>query len=386
MEVVVIGAGAAGLGTAAELRRRGVPAVVLERGTGAGAAWRGRYDGLRLHTIRSLSAPTRSPFPRSEGRWVARDGVVRHLERYAAENELEIRTGTAVTRLDRTGRRWRIGTSAGEVDAAVAVVATGHSNVPFFPDWPGRSSFGGELVHSADFANAEPYRGRDVLVVGSGNSGAEIATNLAEGGAARVRLSVRTPPQIVRRDRMGIPAQVLGLALGKLPVRAGDSIGRTLRTLTIPDLSEHGLPRPTVGPATHFRMTGHIPILDIGFVDAVLERRIEVVSGVRALRSDGVLLEDGSVIRPDAVISATGFEPGLEPLVGHLGVLDARGRPLVHNAVTHPAAPGLHFVGFRIVLGGALREARRAARETARAISLSRSSARSPRAARRRQA
>ena len=81
------------------------------------------------------------------------------------------------------------------------------------------------------------------------------------------------------------------------------------------------------------------------------------------------MLADGSVVRPDAVIAATGFEPGLEPLVGHLGVIDARGRPVVHNEQTDPRAPGLHFVGYRL---GARRRPPRGsprARATARAIS-----------------
>jgi putative flavoprotein involved in K+ transport len=374
VRVVLIGAGAAGLGTAAELRRRGIPAVVLERGDDVAAAWRERYDSLRLHTVRSLSGLPRKPIPRDEGRWVSRNGVVRYLERYAAENALDIRTGTAVTRLGLANGGWRVSTTNGELAADAVVVATGYSNVPLLPEWPGRSTFAGELIHSADYRSAEAFRGRDVLVVGSGNSGAEIATNLADGGASRVRLSVRTPPQIARRDRAGIPAQVLGLALGRLPVRAGDAIGRALRKLTIPDLTELGLPRPEVGPASHFRATGHIPILDIGIVAAVRERRVEVVAGVDAFRPDGVVLSDGSVIHPDAVIAATGFRPGLEPLVGHLGVLDARGRPVAHNAQTNPRAPNLYFVGFRLFLGGTLWEAGRAARGVARVIS--RSSAR----------
>jgi putative flavoprotein involved in K+ transport len=248
------------------------------------------------------------------------------------------------------------------------VIATGYSNVPMLPDWPGRESFGGELLHSAEYRNAAPYRGRDVLVVGSGNSAAEIATGLADNGAARVRIAVRTPPQIARRDRAGIPAQVLGLVLGGLPVRIADALGRTLRKLTVPDLTEFGLPRPAVGPATNFRARGQIPILDIGFVAAVRDRRVEVVPGVDAFQPDGVVLADGSVIQPDAVIAATGFKPGLEPLVGHLGVLDASGRPVVHNEHVDPRAPGLHFVGYRLFLGGALLEAGRAGRAVARAI------------------
>ena len=205
-------------------------------------------------------------------------------------------------------------------------------------------------------------------MVGSGNSAAEIATGLADGGAARVRIAVRTPPQIARRDRAGIPAQVLGLVLGRLPVRVADAFGRTLRKLTIPDLTEFGLPRPAVGPATNFRARGQIPILDIGFVAAVRDRRVEVVPGVDAFQPDGVVLADGSVIHPDAVIAATGFKTGLEPLVGHLGVLDASGRPVVHNEHVDPRAPRLHFVGYRLFLGGTLLEAGRAGRAVARAL------------------
>jgi len=371
VNVVVVGAGLAGLGTAGELRRRGLSAVVLERGDAVASAWRARYDSLRLHTIRSLSGVRGAPIPRSEGRWVSRDGVVRYLERYAAANKLDVRTGTRVTRIDRSDGGWRISTSGGELSADAVVVATGNSNAPHLPDWPGRAEFGGELIHSTDYRNPDPYVGLDVLVVGSGNSGAEIATTVADAGAARVRLSVRTPPQIVRRDRAGVPAQVLGLTLGRLPVRVGDTLGRTLRRLTIPDLSAHGLPRPTAGPATHFRTTGHIPILDVGIVAAVRNGRVEVVPGVESFRPDGVVLADGSVVRPDVVIAATGFTTGLEPLVGHLDVLDVKGRPVVNNARTHPNAPRLYFVGYRLVLGGALWEAGGAARVVADAISRS---------------
>src|SRR5439155_21767931 len=106
------------------------------------AAWRGRYDGLHLHTIRSLSGLRGAPIPRAEGRWVSRDGVVRHLERYAATNGLDVRTGAAVSRIERSNGSWRVVTPAGEHTADAVVVATGNSNVPLLPDWPGRSDYG----------------------------------------------------------------------------------------------------------------------------------------------------------------------------------------------------------------------------------------------------
>jgi putative flavoprotein involved in K+ transport len=136
------------------------------------------------------------PMPRSYGRYVARDHVVEYLERYAAHHRLRISLGTEVRRLDRTGDGWRLDVAAGPLFATYAVVATGHNSVPALPGWPGLDRFRGEIVHASTYRNPRPYAGRDVLVVGAGNSGAEIAVDLVEGGAARVRLAVRTPPNI----------------------------------------------------------------------------------------------------------------------------------------------------------------------------------------------
>ena len=239
--------------------------------------------------------------------------------------------------------------------------------MPCSPEWPGVETYRGDLLHSVEYRNPEPFRGRDVLVVGTGNSGAEIAVDLVDGGAARVRLAVRTPPNIVRRDRFGIPAQVLGIVLGTLPPRTLNPIGRSLRRLTIPDLGPYGLPAPRNG-FTQVLRTGTIPILDVGIVDAVRSGTVKAVGAVEALDGDDVVLAGGELIQPDAVIAAIGFRPGLEPLVGHLGVLDDRGLPLVHGSAQHPNAPGLHFVGIELTLSGLLRTAARDARAVADAV------------------
>ena len=127
-----------------------------------------------------------------------------------------------------------------------------------------------------------------------------------------MRLSVRTPPNIVRRDRFGIPAQALGIVLGKLPQRALNPIGRTLRRLTIPDLSAHGLRAPRDG-FTQVLRTGTIPILDVGIVDAVRSGAVEIVAAVESLDRDEVVLAGGERIAPDAVIAATGLGPVSSP-------------------------------------------------------------------------
>lgn len=361
----MIGAGPAGLSAAVALRKRGAEPLVLEQGDGVGTAWRTRrYDRLHLHTVRSLSGLPGLPIPHSYGRWVSRDDFVAYLDTYADRFGIRPRFGVGVQRIDRMDGGWRLATSQGDVEARRVVVATGYSNVPRSIEWPGREVYRRQLVHSVEYRNPGPYRGRDVLVVGTGNSGAEIAVDLVEGGAVRVRLSVRTAPNIVRRDRFGIPAQALGIVLGKLPQRALNPVGRTLRRLTIPDLSAHGLPAPRDG-FTQVLRTGTIPILDVGIVDAVRSGAVEIVAAVESLDRDEVVLVGGERIAPDAVIAATGFRPGLEPLAGHLGVLDARGMPLVHGAESHRDAPGLYFVGIEFTLSGLLRTAARDARSVA---------------------
>jgi putative flavoprotein involved in K+ transport len=364
--IVVVGAGSAGLATAALLQRRGREPVVLEAGPEPGAAWRERYDRLHLHTPRLLSGLPGKRIPRRYGRWVARDDLVSYFKDYTASHGIDVRTGVRVERID---PGWTLTTSAGPIEAETVIVATGYNGAPFVPDWPGRDGFTGELVHSSQYRNPAAFRGRDVLVVGAGNSGAEIAVDIADGGASRSRISVRTPPQIVRRATAGIPAQLLGMAIRKLPPTWVDPITITQRRLSIPDLAAQGLPRPAHGVRTSFLSTGTVPILDVGIVGAVRRGRVEVVAAVEAFEGAEVLLADGSHIAPDAVIAATGFRAGLDALVGHLDVLGTRGLPVKTDG--EPVLPGLWFVGFVPTLGGQLREGGIAARKVAEAVAAS---------------
>ena len=339
--------------------------MVFERGEVA-AAWSGRYDRLQLHTVRWLSGLPGYRIPRSFGKWLSRDRVIEYLRAYAERNAIDVRTGVEVERIEHDGAAWAVTTNDGLFRADRVVVATGNNNVPYVPDWPG--SFAGRIVHSSEYRNAEPYRGRRVLVAGGGNSGAEIAVDLADGGAAEVLLSVRTPPGIVRRDLLGFPSQVLGIASTHMPVTLVDYVAATMRRLSFPDLGRYGLTAPS-RPFSEFLRRRVIPIVDVGLFDAVRAGRVRVVAAVTGVDGDNVVLADGARRRLDDVIAATGFRTGLEPLVGHLGVLDEHGRPLVHDAGEHPEAPGLHFVGYQVTLGGTFRlvgiEARRIARAVA---------------------
>jgi putative flavoprotein involved in K+ transport len=365
-ELVIVGAGSAGLATAALLKRAGREPLLLEAGPEPGAAWRERYDRLHLHTPRLLSGLPERRIPRRYGRWVSRDDLLAYLGDYAQAERLDVRTGAFVERIDPDGDGWKLTLADAPLRAETVIVATGYNGAPWMPDWPGRDGFPGEVVHSADYRNPAPYRGRDVLVVGAGNSGAEIATDVAEGGASRSRLSVRTPPQILRRATLGIPAQLVGIAIRYVPPSWVDPISMAQRRISIPDLSRRGLPRPDVGVRTTFITKHTTPILDVGIVAAVQRGTVEVVAGVEGFDGADVLLADGSRIAPDAVIAATGFRAGLDSLVGHLDVLDERGMPQKTDG--EPVLPGLWFVGFRLSLGGQLREGSIAARHVAAAV------------------
>jgi len=376
VEVVVIGAGPGGLAVAAALKAHRINAVVVDRAPQVASSWRGHYDRLHLHTPRRWSGLPGYPIPRSAGRWVSRDDVVGYLESYAAHHRLELRLGSGVTAVERVDggtdgadARWTVRLDDGsDIAADHVVVATGYNHTPVEPDWPGLADFAGEVVKARDYRNGRPYAGRDVLVVGTGNTGMEIATDLAEHGATKVWLSVRTPPHILPRSRMGWPAQATGILVRRLPPRLVDRVAKVLAVVQEPDLSAYGMPR--AGTDLYSRvLVGRIPVQDVGIVQAIRTRQVEPVAAMEAVDRGEVVLADGTRLKPSVVVVATGYVAGLEPLVGHLGVLDGRGLPVVHGAHEPAGAPGLWFTGYTNPISGMLRELRIDAEKIAAAVS-----------------
>jgi putative flavoprotein involved in K+ transport len=368
-EAIVCGAGAAGLAAAATLRGAGLDVVVLEQTDKVAASWRTRYDGLRLNTPGWMS--TQPGFRASRkryGEFPSRDAWIEYLENYAAHHRIDIRFGTRVRRVEPSGGSWRVDTDGGELEGRFVVIATGFDREPNLPDWPGREDFTGELIHSSAYQNPDPYRGRDVLVVGPNITGSEVAHFLSKGGAGRIRVSCRTPPNVMRRKYLGIPVQLDGVVLQRAPLPIADEIIWLGQRLFFGNLDRYGLPRSPLGVATTLRRREQAPVFDDGFVASVKAGRIEVVAAVEGFDGSDVLLADGDRIQPDAVIAATGYRRGLEDLVGHLGVLSENGSPLVSGGKQHPSAPGLFFNGYRVELSGQLRLMRPDARAIARAV------------------
>lgn len=369
VEVTVVGAGPGGLAAAAALRQAGIAAVILERAPSVGASWRNHYQRLHLHTVRWLSGLPGLAIPRRAGPWVARDDFVAYLEEYARHHELDVRLDTEVQRLERQGAGWHVATSRGPWDPRRVVVATGQNQAPVVPAWPGREGFTGRLLHSSQYRSGGEYRGRDVLVVGAGNSGAEIAVDLVEQGASRVRLAIRRPPNVVLRTVAGVvPAQLVSIALAKLPLPLADAVARATARLTVGDLRPLGLPAADRGIYTQMVRDGQIPIIDAGILAALRARRVTVVPAVEGFDGPLVRLQGGSAIQPEVVVAATGYRPGLGPLLGPLGVLDHHGWPRANGPGEVPGVPGLHFIGFSRPPTGNLREMAIDARRIARRI------------------
>ncbi len=379
VDVVVIGAGPGGLAVAACVQACGLRALVVDRAPDVGHTWRGHYDRLHLHTPRELSHLPGLKIPKGDGRWISRDAVVRYLEAYAAHHRLQTRLGVAVDRLERLDAGWRVHLADGAtLQAPHVVVATGYNNTPVAPDWDGVETFTGAIVHAAAYRTGRAYAGRDVLVVGPGNTGAEIAVDLTEQGAGRVRLAVRTLPHILRRSTLGWPTQATGIVIRRLPVPLVDAIAHVVERFETPDLSAHGLPKPDTGLYSQ-TLRGRIPIQDVGIVEAIRSGRVEVVKAVTGMAGADVLLADGSRIQPEVVVVATGYSQALEPLLGDLGVLGVDGRPTTHGDQANPLAPGLWFTGFTNPISGMFRELAIDAKKIARAIARQGAGERAPR-------
>lgn len=365
-DIVVVGAGPAGLAVSACLRREGLEHVVLEREGTIGSAWHRHYDRLHLHTTKTYSGLPMMPWPKAAPRYPSREQVVQYLLAYAAEHHIEPRLGVTVHAVQRTGRRFRVDTSGGVMTPRVVVMATGYNGVSRLPSVPGLDGFRGTAIHAGVYKNAAPYRGKRTLVVGCGNSGAEIALDLA-ALEVDVAMVVRGPVHVIPRDMFGRPTQHTNVMLSHSPLGLRDAIAVAAMGLVVGDLSRWGIVRPAVGPNRMIEASGRIPILDLGTIAMVKQGKIRVLPAVQEILPDEVRFAGDAVHPFEALIFATGYTPDLGKVIeGFEAIADARGRP--HRFGEETGIAGLYFVGFKNPPTGALREIALEAPRVAHAI------------------
>lgn len=355
---LILGAGPGGLSMAGQLAHRGLPFTVLEASSQVGHAWRNHYDRLHLHTVKEHSALPHLPYPADYPTYVSRAQFVTYLEQYARHFNIQPHFNQTVTGIRRTPdeRTWTVQTTTDKFVADRVVVATGYNRLPNEPELPGLSTFTGEVIHSRAYRNGEQLGGKDVLVIGMGNTGAELALDLYEHGA-QPTISVRGPVSIVRRDIFGKPAQPTAIFLNRFPNWFYDFVAGLSQQLTVGDLSKYGLGKPGYSPSRLIREFGRIPVIDLGTLDQIKAGSIRVAPGIKQVSAHSVTFTDGTERPFDAIILATGYRPGLAQLLGpalSAEVLNERGYP---SALWYdqPGLRGLYFLGFSTPLTGILR-------------------------------
>lgn len=363
---VIVGAGPAGLAVGACLRQANLPFLILEQGDQVGTTWRRHYDRLHLHTDSRHSGLPGWPWPQDAPRYPSRQEVVDYLTAYAAHFRLEPRFGQRVAAAERRGDAWSIRTQDCDYEAVNLVIATGLNREPTLPAWPGQEHYTGQVLHSAEYRNGEPFAGQKVLVVGMGNSGAEIAIDLCEQGAFPT-LAVRSPVNIIGREILGLPFLYFAIPMRRLPARVADALAAPLARVSTGERARMGLPAPPYGPNTQTRAFRKIPVIDVGTIDLIRTGKIAVRPGIDRFTATGVQFTDGRAEDFAAVILATGYRPGVTGfLAGAEAALDASGVPL--RSGTPSGVPGLFFCGFYVSPTGALREVGIEARQITRAI------------------
>src|SRR5689334_13713577 len=317
--VLVVGGGPAGLATSQQLKAHAIPHRVLERGDTVGHTWANLYDSLTLHTGKHMSTLPGRSFPRSAPLFVPRGQFCEYLRDYARVFELPVETRCTVERITRSDGTWSVTTTGGGGPLAVRalVLATGIVANPKAPRFPGQERFAGRIEHSVGYRRPDAYVGRRVLVVGVGNSGAEIGSEIAHAGG-KVTVAVRSGANVVPLTLAGLPIQYVAYWVRKLPRSVQEVAVALVQRLTELRRGKPVLPRPAHGALDE------IPVIGFHLVDAIAQGVIEVRAGVAELTVDGARFTDGSVGRFDDIILATGFAAALGPL-GGLVQIDAKG-------------------------------------------------------------
>jgi cation diffusion facilitator CzcD-associated flavoprotein CzcO len=347
--VAIIGAGPAGLAVAACLRQAGVDFIIIEKEQQAAPAWRRHYERVHLHTTKRYSSLPFAPFPKHYPRYVPRDLFVDYIDAYAQRFDLRPQFGETVKAIAREDHGWRVEATSGPLRARHVVIASGYNAEPLRPEFAGIHTFTGKTLHSADYRNATPFAGQSVLVVGMGNTGAEIALDLAENGA-RPTISVRGGVHIVPRELFGVPIQMVGMAARLGPQRVNDVLFPIILDLVLGRPEKYGLKRPRQGLLQQIAVASRIPVIDVGTIDKIREGAIKVAPDIAEISERGARFADGKHGEFDAIIFATGFRPG------YAGFLEPGIRPDRSGVTPKASDLGLYLIGFHNAVTGLLRE------------------------------
>jgi len=365
-QTLIVGASAAGLASAACLQKANVPFILLEKYNHVANSWRNHYDRLHLHTSKKWSALPYRKFDNSIANFPSRLDVIDYLDRYAHEQNINPVFNTEVLSVNRDGEYWITKTNQETYQSVFVIVATGRNHKPKMPEFEGLNSFKGMVLHSSQYKNGKAFRGKNVLVVGFGNSGCEQAICLYEHGA-RVAMSVRSPVNVIPRDIFGFPALEVGKLTSMFPARVRDKINAPLLKLLVGDIRKLGLKKSSYGPLEQIQKQRRIPLLDIGTIKLIKQGHLKVYGDIVRIEGNTIYFEENQQWNADAIILATGYVHNLEKF---LNLSDDRYDDLnlpVDNQ-SFFGKDGLYFCGFFVSPTGMLREITTDARKIAKHI------------------
>ncbi|KAM0940579.1 putative indole-3-pyruvate monooxygenase [Dioscorea sansibarensis] len=313
-EVVIVGAGPAGLAVAACLNRFSIPNIIFEKEDCIASLWKKKsYDRLKLHLAKDFCSLPLMPHSKTTPTFIPKDQFIQYLDHYANHFMInpvfctEVESAKCV--INERSHKWvimtrnKITSEVHEHMSDFLIVATGENSEGITPEVAGLESFAGEVVHSSEYKSGTGFEGKRVLVVGSGNSGMEIAYDLSNFGAM-TSISIRSPFHVMSKEMI-----YLGMVLVKyLPVKVVDALLVMLTRLKYGDLSKYGIVRPKDGPLTIKISTGKSAVIDVGTVHKIKTREIKVVKGLLSVSGNEVLFTDGKSYHFDAIVFATGYK------------------------------------------------------------------------------
>ncbi|PON96661.1 Flavin monooxygenase-like enzyme [Trema orientale] len=328
--VIIVGAGPSGLAMAGSLTRLSIPYVILEREDCFASLWKKySYDRLHFHLRKQFCELPHMPFPSSFPQYIPKSLFLQYLNDYVSHFQIRpvYRRTVESASYDGASRRWRVkarisssssssknnnnndinnkgSINMEEYSGGFLVVATGETADPFVPEIKGLDGFPGEILHSTQFKSGKEFRNKQVLVVGSGNSGMEIALDLTNH-AAKASLLVRSPVHFLSRGMVYLAL----ILLKHLPCKMVDSVLVMLSKLVYGDLTKYGIERPTEGPFYMKVKYGKYPVIDVGTYEKIKTGEIQVLPAeIENIKDSVVLLKNGMSYQFDAIIFCTGFK------------------------------------------------------------------------------
>ncbi|KAL5127901.1 Indole-3-pyruvate monooxygenase YUCCA6 [Glycine soja] len=313
---VIVGAGPSGLATAAYLKEKGVPSLILERSNCIASLWQLKtYDRLHLHLPKNFCELPLMGFPCDFPTYPTKQQFIEYLESYAERFHIRPRFNETVqhAEFDATLGFWRVKSLnkrevATEFVCRWLIVATGENAEAVVPGIEGMGEFGGTIKHTSLYKSGEEFRGKRVLVVGCGNSGMEVCLDLCNHNATP-SLVVRDTVHILPREMLGKSTFGLSMWLLKwLPIRFVDRFLLIVSWLMLGDTARFGLDRPKLGPLQLKNLSGKTPVLDVGTLAKIKSGHIKVRPGIKRLKCYTVEFVDGRTENFDALILATGYK------------------------------------------------------------------------------